>query len=74
MKREIIHPLNYIETLRTEIDLSREYLRRAEDSVETGQFTKAEAMTVQAIVHLKKILRKLNEQYHHQVTTSQWIL
>ena len=74
MNREIIHQLNDIVTLRAEIDLSREYLRRAEDSLEIGQFAKAEAMTIQAIVHLKKIVRELNEYNDHRITTTQWIL
>lgn len=74
MNREIIHHLNVIKTLRLEVDLSREYLRRTEDSIETGQFTKAEAMTVQAIIHLKHLLRELNEHNDHQIQTSQWIL
>ena len=74
MNRGIIHPLNAIETLRAEIDLSSEYLRRAEDALEIGQFTKAEAMTVLAVVHLKTILRELNEHNDHQFTPSQWIL
>ena len=74
MNREIIHHLNAIETLRGEIDLSREYLHRAEDSLELGQFAKAEAMTVQAIVHLKMTLRQLNEHNDRRITTTQWIL
>jgi hypothetical protein len=74
MNRGIIHLLSVIETLRGEIDFSREYLHRVEDSVETGHFTKAEAMTVQTIIHLKNLLRELNEHNDHQTSTSQWIL
>jgi hypothetical protein len=74
MNRGIIHLLSVIETLRVEIDISREYLHRAEDSLETGKFTKAEAMTVQAIIHLKNLLRELNDHNDPQTPISQWIL
>lgn len=74
MDKGIIHHMNIREILRVEVDLSRECLRRTEDSIETGQFLEAEAMTVRAIIHLKHMLKKLNEYNDHQVPTSQWIL
>lgn len=74
MDKGIIHHMDIREILRVEVDLSRECLRRTENSIETGQFLKAEAMTVQAIIHLKHILKKLNEHNDHQIPTSQWIL
>lgn len=73
-KNRITHPYIFTETLRLELDITREYLLKAEDSVETGQFTKAEAMTVHAITHLKTLLRELNERNDQRVPPSKWIL
>lgn len=76
MINRITHHFTSIETMRMEVDIAREYLRKAEDSIEIGQFTKAEAMTVQAIIHLKNILRELGKRKESRIRThvSKWIV
>ena len=69
----ITHHFNSIELLRMELDLAREYLRKVEDSIEIGQFSKAEAMTIHVIIHLKKVLRELDERNESHVRASRWI-
>lgn len=52
-----------IEEMRMELDLAGDYLRKLEDSFETGRFARAEDMAVLAILHMKRILRKLAERH-----------